>query len=157
MRFDNARRLATCAFLVGAIALVSVRASADDTSSKAQVDTEAVAPPMTVAPPDRLPVYVTGAIAIVAAGAGGVLGLKALSQASDFKRTPTEDLADSGGTTALGADILFGVALTFAVTSVTLLFMGDQTSPAPGKKSLGDRVLSEMRASNGTATAGVRF
>ena len=67
--------------------------------------------------------YATGGAAIVAALIGGGLGISALSASSDFKSAPSTRLYDRGEQTAFAADVFFGIALTLAVTSVTLFFV----------------------------------
>ena len=80
------------------------------------------APPASPAPRATTEVYVTGGAAIVAALVGLGLGVSALSAESDFKSAPSVHLLDRGTQTAFAADVCFGVALTLAVTSVTLFF-----------------------------------
>jgi hypothetical protein len=75
-------------------------------------------------------VYVTGGAAIVSAAIGAGLGISALSAESGFKSAPSESLADRGSQTAFAADVFFGIALTLAITSVTLFF----TKPKPAAK-----------------------
>lgn len=76
-----------------------------------------------------LPAYITGGVAVVGAGLGTYFGLRALSLQSDFKNTPTVDLADKGENSALIADMCFGVAITFGVTSA-VLFLSDSQDAA---------------------------
>ena len=97
----------------------------------------AVPPPPTPAPPpgpveprSQLPAYVTGGLAIVAAGVGTVFGIMALSDKSDFDKNPTTQTADNGDTHALIADMSFGVALTFGVTSAVLFLTRDEAPAA---------------------------
>ena len=73
-----------------------------------------------------MPAYVTGGLAIVAAGVGTVFGIMALSDKSDFDKNPTTQTADNGDTHALIADMSFGVALTFGVTSAVLFLTRDE-------------------------------
>jgi hypothetical protein len=81
-------------------------------------------------PRSKVPAYVTGAVAIVAAGVGTVFGVKALSQSSDFDKTPTTKIADDGENNALVADMMFGIAITFGVTSAVLFLSNDAPSSA---------------------------
>ena len=76
-----------------------------------------------------MPAYVTGGLAIVAAGVGTVFGIMALSDKSQFDKNPTTQTADNGDTHALIADMSFGVALTFGVTSAVLFLTNDDPPP----------------------------
>lgn len=99
----------------------------------------AVTPPPTQAPPaapppppppeprSKVPAYVTGALAIAAAGVGTAFGIMALSDKSEFDKNPTTQTADNGDTHALISDMAFGVALTFGVTSAVLFLTKDET------------------------------
>jgi PEGA domain len=86
-------------------------------------------PPPPPEPRSKVPAYVTGGVAIIAAGVGTVFGIKALGQSSDFKTSPTTDGADSGENNALVADMMFGIAITFGVTSA-VLFLSSDAPPA---------------------------
>ncbi|MGD0677414.1 MAG: PEGA domain-containing protein [Polyangiaceae bacterium] len=77
-------------------------------------------------PPSRLPAFITGGLAIAAAGVGTVFGVLALNDKSSFNRTPTTQTADNGETHSLIADMAFGVAITFGVTSAVLLLTRDE-------------------------------
>lgn len=88
-------------------------------------------PPPPPEPRSKVPAYVTGAVAIVAAGVGTGFGIKALSQSSDFDKNPTAKKADDGENNALVADMMFGVAITFGVTSAVLFLSSD--APANAK------------------------
>jgi hypothetical protein len=85
---------------------------------------------------------VTGAVAIVGAGLGTAFGIAALNQSSDFKNNPTTQKADDGENNALIADMMFGVAITFGVTSAVLFLSSD--APASSK--------AEPPKANATAT-----
>ncbi|MDB4994583.1 MAG: Fe-S oxidoreductase [Myxococcaceae bacterium] len=91
------------------------------------------APPPPAAPPpeprSKVPAYVTGGLAIVAAGVGTVFGVMALSDKSDFDKNPTAAKADDGENHALVADMSFGVAVTLGVTSA-VLFLTKDDAPA---------------------------
>jgi hypothetical protein len=106
-------------------------------------------PPAPPAPPaeprSKVPAYVTGGLAIVAAGVGTVFGVMALSDKSDFDKNPTTQTADNGDTHALIADMAFGVALTFGVTSAVLFLTRDEAPAA-----------SSAKARTTTAEAGAR-
>lgn len=93
-------------------------------------------PPPPKEPPSKVPAFVTGGIAIVAAGVGTAFGLMALSAKDDFDENPTADKADDGENKALISDMAFGVALTFGVTSA-VLFLTNDPSPtgAAAKKA----------------------
>ena len=94
----------------------------------------APAPPPPPPPPEprsKVPAYVTGAVAIVAAGVGTGFGIKALNQSSEFEKHPTTKKADDGENNALVADMMFGIAITFGVTSAVLFLSND--SPATAK------------------------
>jgi hypothetical protein len=54
----------------------------------------------------------------------------ALGDKSDFDKNPTTQTADNGDTHALIADMAFGVALTFGVTSAVLFLTKDEPPPA---------------------------
>ncbi len=91
-----------------------------------------VAPVQPAAEPrSRVPAYVTGGLAIAAAGVGAAFGILALNDKSDFDSNPTTKTADDGDTHALIADMAFGVALTFGVTSAVLFFTKDEVASPP--------------------------
>jgi len=93
-------------------------------------------PPPPAEPRSKVPAYVTGGLAIVAAGVGTVFGIMTLSDKSDFDKNPTTSTADNGDTHALITDMAFGVALTFGVTSAVLFLTKDEppaTSSAAAK------------------------
>lgn len=77
-----------------------------------------------------MPAYVTGGLAVVAAGVGTVFGVMALNDKSNFDKTPTTSIADNGDTHALISDMSFGVALTFGVTSAVLFLTKDEPPAA---------------------------
>lgn len=78
-------------------------------------------------PPEKnmVPAYVTGGIAVAALGVGTGFGIAALSKQSDYNKSPTQAGADKGENYALVADMAFGVAITFGVTSAVLFFTDD--------------------------------
>jgi len=98
----------------------------------------AMAPPPPLAPPpppppeprSKVPAYITGGLAIAAAGVGTVFGVLALNDHSNFEKTPTTQIADNGDTHSLISDMSFGVAITFGVTSAVLFLTKDE-APAP--------------------------
>jgi hypothetical protein len=90
-------------------------------------------PPAPAAPAEKrsmAPAWITGGLAVVAAGVGTAFGIMALHDKSEFNKTPTEALADDGENKALVSDMAFGVAVTLGVTS-TVLFLSHDDSPAP--------------------------
>jgi hypothetical protein len=92
-----------------------------------------VAPAVPAPPPEprsMVPAIVTGGLAVAAAAVGTVFGVIALGNKSDFDKNPTTATADSGDTHALIADMAFGVALTFGVTSAVLFLTKDETVAA---------------------------
>lgn len=128
-------------------------------------------PPPPPEPRSKVPAYVTGAVAIVAAGVGIGFGAKALSQSSDFDNNPTTKKADDGENNALVADMMFGIAITFGVTSAVLFLSSDapQSAKAAPVKSVGQAEPKKAPAkitvtpapyvtpSGGGASALVRF
>jgi hypothetical protein len=89
-------------------------------------ETVAVAP---VATHSTLPAWITGGLAVAAAGVGTAFGVLALNDKHNFDQTPTTATADSGENHALIADMAFGVAVTLGVTSAVLFLSGDDTPP----------------------------
>ena len=91
-------------------------------------------PPPPPEPRSNVPAYVTGALAVAAAGVGTVFGVIALNDKSDFDKNPTTKTADDGDTHSLIADMAFGVAITFGVTSAVLFLTKDEpaVNPNPG-------------------------
>jgi hypothetical protein len=105
-----------------------------------------VPPPME--PRSKVPAFVTGGLAIAAVGVGTVFGVLALNDKSDFDKNPTTNTADNGDTHALVADMAFGVALTFGVTSAVLFLSKDEqpnASPTTAKAAAA-RPLDAKRA-----------
>jgi hypothetical protein len=90
-------------------------------------------PPPPPEPRSKVPAYVTGAVAIVAAGVGTAFGIRALNQSSEFEKNPTTKRADDGENNALIADMMFGIAITFGVTSAVLFLSSDAPATAKGK------------------------
>jgi len=108
-------------------------------------------PPPPPEPRSKVPAYVTGAVAIVAAGVGTGFGIKALGQSSDFKDGPTTKRADDGENNALVADMMFGIAITFGVTSAVLFLSGNDAPPAAAAKNARP-VLAAKKAPKVTIT-----
>lgn len=92
-------------------------------------------PPPPPEPRSKIPAYVTGAVAIAAAGVGVGFGVKALSQSNDFDKNPTTKKADDGENNALVSDMMFGIAITFAVTSAVLFLSNDAPATASASSS----------------------
>ena len=63
-------------------------------------------------------------------GVGIGFGVKALGQSSDFDKNPTTKRADDGENNALVADMMFGIAITFGVTSAVLFLSNDAPQTA---------------------------
>jgi hypothetical protein len=83
-----------------------------------------------------VPAWVTGGIAVVAAGVGTAFGVVTLNDKSTYNTSPTTNTADNGDTHALITDMAFGVALTFGVTSAVLFLTKDEpASSGPAKTS----------------------
>jgi hypothetical protein len=118
--------------------------------------TPAPTPAPPAAPPpeprSKVPAYVTGGLAIVAAGVGTVFGVMALSDKSDFDKNPTAGTADDGENHALVADMSFGVAVTLGVTSAVLFLTKDDAPAAAAAASAGPG----GRAARGTPVAQAR-
>ncbi|HXX70526.1 MAG TPA: hypothetical protein VEK07_25310 [Polyangiaceae bacterium] len=93
-------------------------------AAPAPVALPAVPPPPQ--PRSKVPAYVTGALAIAAAGVGTAFGILTLNDKAQFDRNPTTQTADNGDTHSLIADMSFGVAITFAVTSIVLFVTKDE-------------------------------
>ncbi len=87
-------------------------------------------PPPPPEPRSKVPAYITGGLAVVAAGIGTAFGVIALGDKSDYDKNPTSSTADNGDTHALIADMSFGVAITFGVTSAVLFLTKDEPPPA---------------------------
>jgi hypothetical protein len=90
--------------------------------------------------------FVTGGLAIVAAGVGTVFGVMALNDKSDFDKNPTTHTADNGDTHALISDMSFGVALTFGITSAVLLLTSDEPPAGAAPQAAAER--SVRKAAN---------
>jgi hypothetical protein len=79
----------------------------------------------------NIPAYVTLGIAGAGVVLGTVFGIMALGAKGDFNDDPTNDNADKAERDALIADMSFGVALTFGITGIVLLFTGgEEAAPA---------------------------
>lgn len=103
-------------------------------------------PPPPPEPRSKVPAYVTGGLAIVAAGVGTAFGIMALSDKSNFDKNPTTSTADNGDTHALIADMSFGVALTFGVTSAVLFLTSDEAPQNTPSASLQHARTADAKA-----------
>jgi hypothetical protein len=73
-----------------------------------------------------VPAFITGGLAVAAAGVGTAFGIMALGDKDDFDKAPTAEKADDGENHALIADMAFGVAITMGVTSAVLFLTRDE-------------------------------
>ncbi|WP_394837440.1 PEGA domain-containing protein [Pendulispora rubella] len=105
-------------------------------------------PPETPAPAPRskVPAFVTGGVALAAAGVGTVFGIMALSDKSDFDKTPTSSKADDGENHALIADMAIGVAITLGITSAVLFFSAEEPAAKPAAKAAPRKVIAAPKA-----------
>jgi len=104
----------------------------------------AIPPP--ASPHSLAAAFVTGGLAVVAAGVGTVFGVMALNDKSDFDKNPTTHTADNGDTHALISDMSFGVALTFGITSAVLLLTSDEPPAGAPPQAAAER--SARKAAN---------
>jgi hypothetical protein len=126
--------------LVIAIVLAAKAAAADEPprdTTASETETSAPAAPAPKAeepepaapqPKNKLTAYITGGAAIAAAAAGAAFGVRALSLSSDYADHPTYHGSNVGENTAFVADVCFGAAFTFALTTV-VLFLKKDASP----------------------------
>jgi hypothetical protein len=120
----------------------------------AAVPAVAPAAPPPATPPEprsKVPAIVTGALAVAAAGVGTVFGIVALNDKSNFDKNPTTSTADSGDTHALIADMAFGVALTFGVTSAVLFLTKDEAPATTTSSSAHPATAGAPSLADGTA------
>ncbi len=110
------------------------------------------APPPPPEPRSKVPAYVTGGLAIVAAGVGTVFGIMTLSDKSDYDKNPTSSKADDGDTHALICDMSFGVALTFGVTSAVLFLTKDEPPPATASTNASPEAKAAANAKRNRVT-----
>jgi len=121
-----------------AMLLTSV-AGAEETAT-APVPAPPTAAPATQAAPDssppprfnagKIPMLVTGGLAVVALGTGAVFGIVSISDHSNFDAHPTTANANAGESHELTADMCFGVAATLAVASLVMALTHEDSSPA---------------------------
>jgi PEGA domain len=102
-------------------------------------------------PRSLIPAYITGGLAVAAAGVGTIFGILALNDKSSFDKNPTTATADNGDTHSLIADMAFGVAVTFGVTSAVLFLTKDE--PTPAAASTAPRNAADARNGGSTKTA----
>ncbi|WP_394847954.1 PEGA domain-containing protein [Pendulispora brunnea] len=105
-------------------------------------------PPETPAPAPRskVPAFVTGGVALAAAGVGTVFGIMALSDKSDFDKNPTASKADDGENHALIADMAIGVAITLGITSAVLFFSAEEPAAKPAAKAAPRKLVAAPKA-----------
>jgi hypothetical protein len=109
-------------------------------------------PPPPPEPRSKVPAFVTGGLAIVAAGVGTAFGIIALNDKSKFDKNPTTQTADDGDTHSLIADMAFGVAITFGVTSAVLFLTKDEPPPANASASHGSTTASRSEPKKSAIT-----
>jgi hypothetical protein len=112
-------------------------------------------PPPAPSPPpahnSKLPAFITGGLAVAAAGVGTVFGAMALHDKSKFDQNPTSSTADDGDTHSLIADMAFGVAITFGVTSAVLFLTKDDAN-STSASNVG-RPAADAKVASSTARA----
>ncbi len=112
------------------------------------------------------PAWWTGGIAVASAGVGTAFGVLALQERARFRSGPTEARANAAETYALVADIAFGTAIVFGVTSAVLWYRTargetiegdcpDKKAPAPLAKRL--MVAPLVTAHGGGGSVGLQF
>jgi hypothetical protein len=109
-------------------------------------------PPPPPEPRSKVPAFVTGGLAIVAAGVGTAFGIVALNDKSNFDKNPTTQTADDGDTHSLIADMAFGVAITFGVTSAVLFLTKDEPPPANASAPPGSATASRAEPKKSAIT-----
>ena len=102
-------------------------------------------PPPPAQPRSKVPAYVTGGLALAAAGVGTIFGVLALGDKSDFNKNPTSATADNGENHALIADMSFFVAITLGVTSAVLFFTKDNDAPQTASRSSGNPAVAAVK------------
>ena len=101
-------------------------------------------------------VYVTAGVTGAALITGTIFGIMALSDSSKFKDTPTAELADSGENKALVADLCFGLALTFGITTA-VLFLSKEDDSSDKPKTAKFIPMPYITPHGGGAAASLRF
>lgn len=107
-------------------------------------------------PRSMVPVYVTAGVTGAALITGTIFGIMALSDSSKFKDTPTAELADSGENKALVADLCFGLALTFGITTA-VLFLSKEDDSSDKPKTAKFIPMPYITPHGGGAAASLRF
>ena len=102
-------------------------------------------------PRSKLPAWITGGLAVAAAGVGTAFGILALGDKSDYDKNPTSSKADDGENHALIADMAFGVAVTLGVTSAVLFLSNDDAPPANAASALQRPSIASARAQKSPA------
>ncbi|MBK6696824.1 MAG: PEGA domain-containing protein [Myxococcales bacterium] len=124
----------------------------------AKVETPPPAPATPAPPPPEprslVPAFITGGLAVAAAGVGTAFGVLALGDKSDFDKTPSAEKADDGENHALIADMAFGVAITMGVTSAVLFLTRDEPAATKAARNK-SRVMPA--ATRGGGGALIRF
>lgn len=143
------RALRPWPILLAAAALSPVRAAAEEPPIAPSAESSAPAVAPTAAPPGppepgapapytspfasvgRIPVFVTGGLAVVLLGIGTTFGAMSISDHSSFDAHPTTATANAGESHELTADMCFGGALTLGVASIimALTHHGPQSQP----------------------------
>jgi hypothetical protein len=123
-------------------------ATAQETAPQAPPQPEEPTPAPAPTSASRAPAYVTGGVAVVAAGVGAIFGIMALNDARTFNDTPSHANADARNLHALIADLALGSALAFGITS-TILFLTTK-DPAPPDPS--HNTTSSRGGSHGTGS-----
>jgi hypothetical protein len=104
-------------------------------------------------PRSLVPAFITGGLAVAAVGVGAAFGVLALNDKSSFDKNPTTQTADNGDTHSLIADMAFGVAITFGVTSAVLFLTRDEPAAATGSTaSTGSEGRAEAKSDRVTFT-----
>jgi hypothetical protein len=111
----------------------------------AKVETPPPPPELPPEPRSMVPAFITGGLAVAAAGVGTAFGIMALSDKSDYDKNPTAEKADDGENHALIADMAFGVAVTMGVTSAVLFLTRDEPA-APKAASVRTVVAARAKS-----------
>jgi hypothetical protein len=107
--------------------------------------------------PSRAPAYVTGGVAVVAAGVGAIFGIMALNDRTTFDNEPTTQNADTRNMHALIADLALGSALAFGATSAILFLTSSPAAPAPDDNSTKPPVVKGGSPKKADAAKGIRI
>jgi hypothetical protein len=99
----------------------------------------------------KTPVYVVGGLAVVALGVGAVFGGLSIADHQQFVQHPTSAIANRGDSHELTADMCFGVAATFAVTAVVMLFTHEPPVASAASRVTWSPVLGPHNAGAGAS------